>query len=452
MFQGLSHQISEIKLLPPAIIKPVQLWSGKQILSTIILNIIPEGKEPFNLTATSKIPANAWQVAKARPWKAGGAPFKHSNTMTEAEVIVRRGELLAGILDKTHYGSTPFGLVHCTYELYGGVIATKLLNAVGKLFLNFLKVEGFTLGVHDILIQSKPDKKRKKIVEESRKVGKLAVTKVLELPPDTPDGEIVRKIEENAHKNPKFRAMIDREYKTLMDGYTNEINKTCLPAGLICKFPHNNLQFMVQSGAKGSTVNTMQISCLLGQIELEGKRPPVMISGKSLPSFPAFEFAPRAGGFIDGRFMTGIQPQEFFFHCMAGREVLFLLILFYFHWSLFFQGLIDTAVKTSRSGYLQRCLIKHLEGLTVNYDLTVRDSDKNVIQFSYGDDGMEVTKAQFLRRKQMDFLADNSKVIIDKQTIKQLKNVEGYEKLEEHIKKVSFINKNFKLWSSQLEN
>lgn len=52
-----------------------------------------------------------------------------------------------------------------------------------------------------------------------------------------------------------------------------------------------------------------------------GKRPPVMISGKSLPSFPAFEFSPRAGGFIDGRFMTGIQPQEFFFHCMAGREV-----------------------------------------------------------------------------------------------------------------------------------
>lgn len=239
-------------------------------------------------------------------------------------MIVRQGELLSGILDKTHYGSTPFGLVHCTYELYGGVVATKLLNAVGKLFLSFLKTEGFTLGVHDILIRSKPDRKRKKIVEESRKVGKQAVTKALELPPDTPDDEIVRKIEENAHKNPKIRAMIDREYKSLMDGYTNEINKTCLPAGLVCKFPYNNLQFMVQSGAKGSTVNTMQISCLLGQIELEGKRPPVMISGKSLPSFPAFEFSPRAGGFIDGRFMTGIQPQEFFFHCMAGREVCFI--------------------------------------------------------------------------------------------------------------------------------
>lgn len=78
---------------------------------------------------------------------------------------------------------------------------------------------------------------------------------------------------------------------------------------------------MVGSGAKGSTVNTMQISCLLGQIELEGKRPPLMISGKSLPSFSTTETSPKSGGFIDGRFLTGIQPQDFFFHCMAGREV-----------------------------------------------------------------------------------------------------------------------------------
>lgn len=98
-----------------------------------------------------------------------------------------------------------------------------------------------------------------------------------------------------------------------------------------------------------------------------------MLSGRSLPSFRPFETSPRAGGFIDGRFMTGILPQDFFFHCMAGRE-----------------GLIDTAVKTSRSGYLQRCLIKHLEGLSVAYDHTVRNHDGTVVQFAYGEDGMEV--------------------------------------------------------------
>ena len=167
--------------------------------------------------------------------------------------------------------------------------------------------------------------------------------------------EVTEKMEEQYATNPKFVAEVDRKYKTALDDFTNNINKVCLPAGLIKKFPDNNLQLMVQSGAKGSSVNTMQISCLLGQIELEGKRPPLMISGKSLPCFLPFDPSPRAGGFIDGRFLTGVKPPEFFFHCMAGRE-----------------GLIDTAVKTSRSGYLQRCMIKHLEGLVVACDSTVR--------------------------------------------------------------------------------
>ena len=65
----------------------------------------------------------------------------------------------------------------------------------------------------------------------------------------------------------------------------------------------------------------MQISGLLGQIELEGRRPPLMLSGKTLPSFKDYETSPRAGGFVSGRFLTGIRPQEYFFHCMAGREV-----------------------------------------------------------------------------------------------------------------------------------
>lgn len=167
-------------------------------------------------------------------------------------------------------------------------------------------------------------------------MGDVAAMAALEL--DTPPPDIREKLEAAYFQDKvNFRGKLDHAYKKTLDDLTNNINKTCLPGGLVSKFPKNNLQLMVVAGAKGSTVNTMQISCLLGQIELEGKRPPLMLSGRSLPSFRPFETIPRAGGFIDGRFMTGILPQEFFFHCMAGRE-----------------GLIDTAVKTSRSGYLQR--------------------------------------------------------------------------------------------------
>ena len=65
----------------------------------------------------------------------------------------------------------------------------------------------------------------------------------------------------------------------------------------------------------------MQMSCLLGQTELEGERPPLMLSGRRLPSFPVFDTSLRSGGFITQRFATGLRPQEYFFHCMAGREV-----------------------------------------------------------------------------------------------------------------------------------
>jgi len=67
-------------------------------------------------------------------------------------------------------------------------------------------------------------------------------------------------------------------------------------------------------------VNFQQISSHLGQQELEGKRVPRMVSGKTLPCFAPWDCSPRAGGFIIDRFLTGLHPQEYYFHCMAGRE------------------------------------------------------------------------------------------------------------------------------------
>ena len=125
--------------------------------------------------------------------------------------------------------------------------------------------------------------------------------------------------------------------------------------------------------------------------------------------------------------MTGIKPQEFFYHCMAGRE-----------------GLIDTAVKTSRSGYLQRCLIKLLEGLVVNYDQTVRDScDGSVIQFQYGEDGLDVCKSQYLKSKQFDFLNANKEIVYDPKAIEMAKNaIRDPAGLESYKKEVRKAKKN----------
>ncbi|KYN44618.1 DNA-directed RNA polymerase I subunit RPA1 [Trachymyrmex septentrionalis] len=416
VYTALPIMQKDIILLPPTIIKPKMLWSGKQILSTVIINIIPSHKTRINLISSTKIRAKEWQTEIPRRWKCG-TEFKNSMTMSEAQVIIRHGELLCGVLDKMHYGATPYGLIHCIYELYGAICANEMLSAFGRLFQMFLQCDGFTLGVEDILITPEINEKRKEIISNCRKIGETVQKSVIKAPNDTPMNEIQSKMEESYWNNSKFRAQVDHKYKSTLDVYTNDINNVCLQMGLFKKFPNNNLQLMVQSGAKGSTVNTMQISCLLGQSELEGKRPPLMISGKSLSSFPAYDPTPRAGGFIDGRFMTGIKPQECFFHCMAGRE-----------------GLIDTAVKTSRSGYLQRCLVKHLEGLIVSYDATVRDYDGSLIQFYYGEDGLDVPGSRFLTKNQIAFLVDNKESIMDAKLLECLKRND--KEIAKTIKKI----------------
>ncbi|MEW5311505.1 MAG: hypothetical protein WDW38_003214 [Sanguina aurantia] len=165
---------------------------------------------------------------------------------------------------------------------------------------------------------------------------------------------------------------------------------TCLPTGQVKAFPANCLSLMTISGAKGSLVNFSQISCLLGQQELEGRRVPRMSSGKTLPCFRAFDGGARSCGFVGDRFLTGLRPQEYYFHCMAGRE-----------------GLVDTTVKTSRSGYLQRCMIKNLESLRVHYDNTVRDNaDGSVVQMFYGEDGVDVMNINYMSK--FEFLAKNA--------------------------------------------
>ncbi len=165
--------------------------------------------------------------------------------------------------------------MHCFFELYGGAYSGKLQSAFSKLFTNFLHTEGFTLGVHDILVTAGANRKRRKIIKETRQLGSsLAANGVgMTVADDLDDDELVDRLEQFHRESrtiPRKRVEIDRAYKEKLGPATNDINSACIPRGLIKTFPENNLQLMVQSGAKGSTVNTMQISCLLGQIELEG--------------------------------------------------------------------------------------------------------------------------------------------------------------------------------------
>lgn len=372
----------------PTIVKPKHLWTGKQVITTIIKNCIPTGRPFPSLNIKSKIGP---KILGIKP---------EFEKLSDCHVIIREGELLTGFMDKSNVGATQYGLIHTCYELFGGETSSALMSAFARLSTWYLQLyEGFTLGIADILVEDDANDDRRKSILDSLTVGPDSAKEALGLTGDVTEEMLVEKLREaHSDRDPLPMKKLDAAMKTRTDKVASEISARCLPFGLIQKFPDNNLQMMIQSGAKGGTVNALQISCLLGQIELEGRRVPLSMSGRSLPSFKPYDTSPKAGGFVSGRFLTGIQPQEFFFHCMAGRE-----------------GLIDTAVKTSRSGYLQRCLIKHLEGLTVQYDQTVRDSCGKIIQFLYGEDGLDIVKSQMLKDQAFPLLIENFSIVKPKE-------------------------------------
>ncbi|TFY66559.1 hypothetical protein EVG20_g4537, partial [Dentipellis fragilis] len=377
-----SHHSGRLQTMPPTIWKPKPLWTGKQIISTVLLNITPSTAEGLNLHAKAKVPGSAW----------GG------KGNTEDKVIFMDGELLSGVLDKSAFGATDFGLVHSVYELYGADAAGRLLGILSRLFTKFMQHRAFTCRMDDLVLTAAGDAKRREILAQGEHLGTEGAVDNFPSLKDTLPAErpaALKALLQDVLRDDNKMAGLDMSVKSKLNKLSESIASAVMPHGLLRKFPHNHMQAMTLSGAKGSAVNARQISCGLGQQELEGRRVPVMVSGKTLPSFKPFETRAIAGGYVASRFLTGIKPQEFFFHCMAGRE-----------------GLIDTAVKTSRSGYLQRSLIKHLEGLRVHYDNTVRGSDDSVYQFHYGGDALDVTKQKHLY--QFAFIAQNAKSLINR--------------------------------------
>ncbi|RSL91224.1 hypothetical protein CDV31_015520 [Fusarium ambrosium] len=367
------HIVGErIELVAPAVIRPVPRWTGKQVITTILKNMQPPNCGGLCMRAETQIKASQW-----------------GKDSEEGVVLFQDGEFITGILDKSQIGPSSGGVVHAVHEIYGPAIAGKLLSSLGRLLTRYLNVRAFSCGMDDLRLTPEGEKARREALVPANTVGlNVASSYVsLEQNPGPRDPLLLERLEEVMRDDSKQEGL-DLLMKEGLSGITDKVQTACVPNGLEKPFPKNQMQAMTTSGAKGSRVNASLISCNLGQQVLEGRRVPIMVSGKSLPCFNPFETHARAGGYIVQRFLTGIRPQEYYFHHMAGRE-----------------GLIDTAVKTSRSGYLQRCVIKGMEGLTVAYDTTVRDADGSMIQFLYGEDGLDVTKQKYLN--DFSFILEN---------------------------------------------
>jgi DNA-directed RNA polymerase I subunit RPA1 len=396
----------KFEMIPPAILKPCELWTGKQVITSVLLHL-RKGSDRDS-AKLSNLPGLSMERKSKTPDTSFGVEQQ------EHLVLIRDGELLRGVLDKNAFGATSFSLVHCVFEAYGPEKAGLLLNVFGRLFTAFLQYySGHSCRMEDLILTNGADSERRSLIQRAYNLGARAAKAWA----DSEGGKIsIPPIEDQANAlfpllpvevastTSKLGMLLSgtegKENFAALDGFmqgqlnplASSIVKRTLPIGLAVPFPRNTFGIMTTTGAKGSIVNQSQVSCALGQQALEGRRVPRMSSGRTLPSFAPYDPNPRADGFVMDRFLTGIRPQEYYFHCMAGRE-----------------GLVDTAVKTSRSGYLQRCLIKHLEELKIAYDFSVRNAEGNVIQFLYGEDGLDPTKASFLdcSSTSFEFLARN---------------------------------------------
>ncbi len=392
------HTTSDkIELVEPAILKPKPMWTGKQVITTVLKNITPSSREGLNLISKSSTSADHWfEKSESDPakFKVGKQYVNHRDT--EQNVIFKDGEHLCGILDKSQMGPSVGGLIHSVHELYGHIVAGKLLSLLGRLLTRFLAERAWTCGVDDLYLTPEGDNTRRELLTGSKRIGQEVAAKYVSLNPDDLEDRDSRLLSglEGVLRDDDQQTGLDQAYNARTSTLTGNITKTCLPSSLRKPFPRNQMQAMTTSGAKGSNVNASLISCNLGQQVLEGKRVPTMVSGKTLPAFRAYETDPGAGGYVSGRFLTGINPKEYYFHAMSGRE-----------------GLIDTAVKTSKSGYLQRCIVKGLEGLKTEYDTSVRESSNgSVVQFLYGEDGLDITKQKHLR--DFSFLGQNIRSVV----------------------------------------
>lgn len=401
-----NHTIYErIETVPPAVLKPKMLWTGKQVITTVLKNITPDHYMGINLVSKSSTSSESWNettINDPTKWNVeqGNTAFRD----TEQIVIFQNGQHISGILDKGQLGPSSGGLIHSIHELYGHIAAGKFLSIMGRLLTRYLNERAWSCGMDDLYLTSQGDNARRQELNKSKRLGHEVSAEYVSLKPDQvtqTSAALLQRLEGVLRSDDQLNGL-DQVYKSKVKSITDAVSKQCLPAGLRKPFPKNQMQAMTISGAKGSSVNANLISCNLGQQVLEGRRVPTMVSGKTLPSFQAFETDPVAGGYVSGRFLTGIKPQEYYFHAMSGRE-----------------GLIDTAVKTAKSGYLQRCIIKGLEGAKSEYDNSVRESSNGtVLQFLYGEDGLEVVKQKHLR--DFTFLADNFATVSSSMNIDEI--------------------------------
>jgi len=327
------------------------LYTGKQLFSLFM-------PKDFNYVITSK-----WSKGTKGPTK---------------DVVIKNGQLISGVIDKAAIGAEePDSVLHRIAKDYGNDEAKKFLNSILVMLKQFITHYGFSYGYSDL--------------ELSQKTKENIVTGI---------HETYDKVYDLISQAKKGTLQLSRglSAEEALEAYiVNELSKARDKAGSTAdkSFDETNSgRIMATTGARGSSLNIGQMAGALGQQSIRGKRIHKGYNNRALPHYKENDTNPDARGFVKSNYREGLSTLEFFFHAMGGRE-----------------GLVDTAVRTQQSGYMQRRLINALEHLKLEYDGTVRDPHGHIIQFLYGEDGTDVAKSDHGEAFRIERLIESETIV-----------------------------------------
>jgi DNA-directed RNA polymerase subunit A' len=327
------------------------LYTGKQLFSLFL-------PKDFNYVITSK-----WSKGTKGPAK---------------DVVIKNGQLVSGVIDKASIGAEePDSVLHRIAKDYGFEEAKNFLNSILIVLKQFITGYGFSYGYADLELSVKTKDSILGDIQES-------YDKVYDFISQAKKGTL--QLSRGLSAEEALEAYI-----------VNELSKARDRAGSMAdkSFDETNAgRIMATTGARGSSLNIGQMAGALGQQSIRGRRIHKGYSNRALPHFKENDTNPDSRGFVKSNYRDGLSTLEFFFHAMGGRE-----------------GLVDTAVRTQQSGYMQRRLINALEHLKLEYDQTVRDPHGHIIQFLYGEDGIDVSKSDHGEAFRISRLIESESII-----------------------------------------
>ena len=319
--------------------------AGKEVFSALI-------PDDFNFTGRSR--------ACISTSCKGCEKWKSDNCELDARVIIKDGKLTAGIMDRALLGEGSGLLLRNIHKKYGKDFTIDLLGKLFRLGIEVLFKVGFTTAISDTDLPEEGRAKIKEVLDKARK----DVEEFISL-----------------YYNNKLETFPGKTLKETLELRILELlNKARNEAGrLVSVYANKNSDTMIMadSGARGNLLNLAQMAACVGQQAMRGKRIEKGYLGRTLSSFKEGDLSPAAHGFISDGFKKGLNPYEFFFGSITGRD-----------------SLMDTALRTPKSGYLYRRLANAMQDLKVEYDNTVRDANKKIIQFKYGEDAIDVAKSE----------------------------------------------------------